>query len=460
MSTMSIKEYVHTAVEVRKLKFLELVRFDSKIASFLLFVLYVARYYTTKYTKGDAGALVVAGKIFRHIRFGRCRRFSENVLKKSIAKHGVRSVGSQIRAILEIDAQTIDRLRSSFDKTRPFDSRLIILSSPEQGKRGVIAVKYTNYFKYLPAIFDIERLCNDYVLVLEPSSCGYFDEDLLCLMDGRTPIVVQTPEVVDHEFLKKLNTNLIPIDLGANCWTDYRVFYPLKDSAKTYDIIMVSLWADVKRHYHLFEALSKSSKKHKIKVVLVGVPWPKTLQDIERLAEYYGVSDCIEYFQHLAQSEINELLNKSKVYLLLSKKEGVNKALTEAHFANVPGFLLSGYNFGYWYPYMNEKTGGFIEPSRLTNFIDNIDDLLLHSQFSPREWVAGHMSPETSVDKLKNKMKEIEITRNIEVNKELELKINNPDYDYIDQRCWATYSPYYKKLPSYFRQSFRDAITS
>ena len=48
-------------------------------------------------------------------------------------------------------------------------------------------------------------------------------------------------EELDLEFIKRLNSNLIPIELGPNNWVDERVFDDLK-LEKKYDCVMVAMW--------------------------------------------------------------------------------------------------------------------------------------------------------------------------------------------------------------------------
>lgn len=439
-------------VKINRQKVFELIRFNSKVASFFLFVFYIFQYFTIKLFKGDLPSLVILGDLFRHTQLNWCRKFAERALNKCTQNHGTKSVADFFLSTFNVDEKTLLTLRQSIiDAQRPFSKRLIILAPPEGGKKGVLLVKFTIYFFYLPHIFDLERLLKDYVLVLEPSFCGYFNPAILCLMGQPTPIIIQASEKVDYHFIESLNSNLVPIDIGANYWVDNRIFYPMKNIEKKYDIIMVALWADFKRHYHLFEAISQCKNKDKIKVCLVGMPYPYFVDYIKNIARFYNVDNCIEYSENVSQEQINLLLNKSKVCLLLSKKEGFNKSIIEAMFANTPIFLLKGFNYGQHYPYINQQTGGYIVSSKLREFIENIDSMLQSRIFSPNEWVSKHMTIEQTTAELSALLNKIENERNMKINKNLQLKINNPDCDYLDPSFWSVYSEYYKQLKLYLK---------
>ncbi len=451
---MTIKRKFAVWLYVRRMKLQEWVRFDSRVAAFFLFLAYEAQRWMLKARGRHAQALIFAAKIFRHVQSARGREYAVRLLEREIRVRGMRVVADDFFACCNVDRNRVAALREGIiSPPRPFDKRLIILSPPDGNKKGVVFVKFTDYFKYLRAVFDVSRLGREYLMVLEPSSSGYFDEGILCLMGHDFPIVVQTPEPVDRQFLDRVGGNLIPVDLGPNCWADGRTFYPTQPTQKRYDVIMVAIWADVKRHYHLFEALSKSRRRDQIKVALVGVPWPKTLEEIRDVARYFSVDHCIEYFERLSQPQVNALLNQSKVFLLLSKKEGFNKAIIEALHADVPGFLLEGHNFGHHYAFINPKTGGWIAPDRLTAFLDQLDTMRLERRFAPHEWASQNMSPEVSTAKIIAFLEAIEAKRGIEINKNLAIKVNNPEYDYADPACWERYADAYKGLGRFLRDA-------
>src|SRR5262249_31486334 len=151
---------------------------------------------------------------------------------------------------------------------------------------------------------------------------------------------------------------LIPVPVSANWWVDHRVFQPLPDVSKDADAIMVASWARFKRHERFFAVLSRLRKRgDKLRVILIGYCNDCTGNDIFRLAPYRGVADQIEMHERVAPEEVNRHLNRAKVNVIWSRREGVNRAVIEGFFAGTPGILRAGFNFGYPYPFINPQTG-------------------------------------------------------------------------------------------------------
>jgi len=102
------------------------------------------------------------------------------------------------------------------------------------------------------------------------------------------------------------------------------------------------------------------------------------------------VDDQIEWHEGLPQSGVNALLNRSKVNVIWSRKEGVNRAIIEGMFAGVPCIVREGFNYGFKYPYVNEQTGCFAHEDELPDSLAWMVEH--HHRFDPRRWVMAHMS--------------------------------------------------------------------
>src|SRR5205823_5520841 len=116
----------------------------------------------------------------------------------------------------------------------------------------------------------------------------------------------------------------------------------------------------------------------------------KTKEDILREARNYGVEDQIQVFERIPQQQVSELLSRSKLHVLWSRREGSNRAIIEAMLADVPTIVRDGFNFGYKYPHINSQTGRFVAESDLADAI--IDMLDRRKEFSAREWALAHMT--------------------------------------------------------------------
>jgi len=352
------------------------------------------------------------------------------------------------------DPNILNNLNSSLkDKKRFFYKRLIVIKSYNHNEKGVIIIKYTNMFRLFLQLFDINKICEKYYLVLEPSWCGYFDLDILLYATLDYPVFIQASEPRDYEFINNLKTNLIPVPIGANWWVDHRIFKPLNNVKKEFDLIMVASWVDYKRHYRVFSALNKIKKKGQIlRAIFIGEPLGetgKTKDDVYREAKYYNVHKQIEIIEKISQKRLNYYFNCSKVNILWSRREGFNKAIIEGMFAGVPCIIRKGFNYGFKYPYINRNTGIFSSESALPNSILKMVDS--YQTFSPRPWVMEHMSCHKATDILNKIIRKIAEKRGEDWTTDISVKINSPYLKYWDEKNAEKYEEDYEFLKSTVR---------
>jgi glycosyltransferase involved in cell wall biosynthesis len=270
-------------------------------------------------------------------------------------------------------------------------TRVLVLKSPGANEKGVILIDYTFALSLFAKKFDVAAIARQYHLVLEPTWCGYCDLDILSYCKFDFPVFVQAPEPRDAAFLATIGSNLLPVDVGGNWWVDHRVYRPLPDVEKDVDVAMIACWGQYKRHSAFFSALARlRAAGERLTAVLVGYPADLTLADILRQARHYGVEDQLECHEDLPPDAVNRQLNRARVNLLWSRKEGFNRAIIEGMFADVPCVLREGHNFGDGYAYINPQTGCFSSerdlPGRLLWVTRN------HEQFGPRAWALQHLS--------------------------------------------------------------------
>jgi hypothetical protein len=228
------------------------------------------------------------------------------------------------------------------------------------------------------------------------------------------PVFVQTAEPSDAALLRRLSSNFIHVPVTGNWWVDHRVMRPMPGIVKDADISMVAAWASFKRHAQFFHALGRlRSRGVKLKVLLVGFEYRMdgalTRDDVFGQARRFGVSDQIEMYENLKPEEVCRQINRTKVHVLWSRREGSNRAIIEAMFADVPGVLRAGHNFGHHYPYINAQTGRFATeeslPDTLTSMIEHRD------QFTPRSWMMDHMTPQTATAILNDHVRRLAVGR-------------------------------------------------
>jgi hypothetical protein len=119
-----------------------------------------------------------------------------------------------------------------------------------------------------------------------------------------------------------------------------------------------------------------------------------TRDEVMQLAAKHGVADQIETLEKLRPEQVNEYLNRAKVNLVWSRREGSNRAIIEGFAAGTPGILREGFNYGYSYPYMNPTTARFANDDTLGDCL--LDMIRNYRDYNPRAWVEKHMNPHTA----------------------------------------------------------------
>jgi glycosyltransferase involved in cell wall biosynthesis len=266
----------------------------------------------------------------------------------------------------------------------------MVLRSPRAGRKGVILLQYNYVFPLFAKAFRLDHIAQQYHIVLEPSWSGYCTGDVLSYA-GAGRVYVQAYEPRDRQFVEALDVGFQVVPTSTNWWVDHRTFVPLPHVRKDVDLIMVAGWGGYKRHSAFFEGLARLRRLHpRVRVVLVGYGLGMSSADIVALAEVYGVADTLELFEHLSQQDVNVQLNRGRVNVIWSRKEGVNRAIVEGMFAGLPCIVREGFNYGHPYAYVNESTGAFAAehdfPRVALEMIEKAD------RMRPREWVLENMS--------------------------------------------------------------------
>ncbi|WP_179959370.1 glycosyltransferase [Marinobacter changyiensis] len=300
-----------------------------------------------------------------------------------------------------IDAtQPLSNTRKFFDDpTQLFEGVVIILKAATATEKGVLLVKYSYYFSLLFKLFDVEELARHYHLVLEPSWAGYADPGILCYAHLREPVFVMTYEGRDRDFIQRLGANLVPVDIGPSWWVDHRMFRPLPEIAKRFDLIMVAAWDPFKRHHALFRALRQLARRGRpIQVALAGYSTTTNAERILELADYYGVRSSLTIFDKVPPNQVADLFRQSRLNLLWSRFEGNNRAIIEGMFCDVPVIVRAGHNYGEHYFYINDETGRFATEAELPDTIMAMLDQA--ERFEPRAFVGEWLSCERATEVL------------------------------------------------------------
>jgi glycosyltransferase involved in cell wall biosynthesis len=303
-----------------------------------------------------------------------------------------------------------------------FGRRLLVLKPPlAGGEKGVLFVSFSDMFRLLYSFMDVEKLLHDYTFVFEPSYPGFCHPELLKYTRWSEEIFVLAGEEGDFDFLARLNSNLVPVQLGPADWVDPRIAEPYLGQPKQFDIVMNAGWMALKRHYVLFRMLANARRSYK--TLLIGFGYPRT--EIENLAAYYGVREQITIVEDVPYEVVMELTCRARVSVILSLKEAGPRATAESMFCGVPTIVLSNL-IGGIRKNIVPATGLFAKELDLEAAIET----LVHAELRPRMWALQHISCFKSSENLNTILQEHALRKGRPWTENLVCRSNSPDSTY------------------------------
>src|SRR5262249_53194221 len=145
--------------------------------------------------------------------------------------------------------------------------------------------------------------------------------------------------IEDIKTLPRLSRNHVVVPLYASSWTNPDLFHPLPFHERDIDIIMVANFGRIKRHFAFFQVLKKMPPH--LRVVLIGQDQDNRSSDtIFKEARYYNVHHKITIIANSPHESVAEALCRSRVSLILSRREGSCVVVAESLFANTPVGML------------------------------------------------------------------------------------------------------------------------
>lgn len=331
---------------------------------------------------------------------------------------------------------------------------LMVLKRATADEKGVILLKYARTFDAVVALFDLERLRERYLFVLEPCWAGYCDPSLLMFLAPRQPVFILCFTEEDHRFVSSIGDPMVPVRLGPADWTDPDRFNPVPREAKPYDLVMVASWAAGKRHAQLFRALREITDRS-LRVLLIGFPWyGRTAEDVKREAAIVGPNVRIDILDSVPQHELAGHLSRCKVFVFLSRKEGDNKSLVEALFVNLPAIVYAG-TVGGARSRINPATGVLATDEELP---DKIRYMLDHyEEYSPRAWALRHTGSANATRILNETIRAKVLEAGGRYTEGLAEKTNSPNLTYRDPSSRERFNKDYEFILSCRRTPQRTA---
>lgn len=334
--------------------------------------------------------------------------------------------------------------------------RSIVLSPPRRaGGRvapGVLLIKFTETLHYFAHHVDIDSLQQYFRLVIEPSWAGYALPELLFFHEAGHPVLVEASEVTDREMLAQLGGALVPIALGSGEWVDYHIFHPL-DLDRRYGAAYVANYTPAKRVPAFLRTVKQLKEAgHDFTVALVCADWGDRRETVLSFIHWYRIGDSVDVYENLTQTELNRVLNRSQCNVLMSLKEGSNRSLFEAMFADIPGIVLAE-NVGVNKLRFTAESGRVVAEAELPNALLEVSRR--PEQFSPRAWAMDNISPEASTRRLRDALDRI--FPQDAPHDALLVKANTPEATYFDEDLRSEQWSISRAVLSEFRKNGKEA---
>lgn len=344
------------------------------------------------------------------------------------------------------------RLREPNDEDPRRQGNLIILKrhDPATGEKGVLLLTYSEPLRRFPAMYDLAALAGRYAFVLEPSSWGYEDPTYFLYVGADVDVVVQAPWYRDFQFLHELRSNIHPVRFGAGDWVDPDVFASsVPRGSRRFDVVVVSSWSPWKRHRDLFRAAAEL--KHRgviLRIALVGYPLVWDQDRITRLLEEFGVRQQCTIFDSIPQSEVAGVVGDSEAYVLLSRREGANRALYEALFCDTPVVVYAGHR-GVDTEMVQNGVGILYEPAGLGDAILSV--LSNRAAFRPLAWARDNSGYLNSTAALNAVLRQMVTQRGLPWTRDIVPKKNAPEVRYVRDEDRELMQPEYPLLAEFLR---------
>jgi len=335
-------------------------------------------------------------RLARAIGFSSSEKLSSLCISQIHSKPGIkgaREVWSQI-------VLSLPRYRDLL-REKPNLDRSIILKAPgENGEKGVLLMTFEyNWARLLLGLSNEELNWMDehYHFVLSTSwSPTDYAVLALALSSIRGTVFVQSCNYSEVATIERFHPRLKCLPTLPCDWINPDLYAPIPQFERTTDIVMVANWGEFKRHWELFQALSKMPPS--LKVVLIGQKeGGRTTDTLRSLAKEFGVPQVLNFIESVSIEEVARQQCNAKVSVIMTRREGCCVAAVESLFAGCALAMRKDAHVGPL-AYINERTGLRLAPHMLS--IDLMDLIQKADQLESREWARENISGMRSLQKV------------------------------------------------------------
>jgi glycosyltransferase involved in cell wall biosynthesis len=299
----------------------------------------------------------------------------------------------------------VPRYREYISNQSCLDRSIILKAPGAGGEKGVLLMTFEYNWVRLLLGLSPEEFCwidQHYDLVFSTSSSPTSFAGLILaasLVSGT--VYVQACNQDDYALIERIHPRLKCLPTMPCDWIHSGLHQPKPHSERTFDFIMVAMWAPVKRHWDFLEALLLLPPN--LRVVLIGThDGHHTHHHIRQLADEIGVKQELVILDSIPIEEVARYQSDSKISVIMSRREGCCVAAVESLFAGCALALRDDAHVGPL-AYINDQTGRRLRPDCIAQ--DLLKLLADSVNTRSREWALEHVSGNASWIKVNNMLK-------------------------------------------------------
>jgi glycosyltransferase involved in cell wall biosynthesis len=313
-------------------------------------------------------------------------------------------------------------------------------------EKGVVFISYDTQWIRLLVNANMKEFAKRYTLILSPAWSPPHSI-ITCLSPAIFPDPIYTliSNEKDLTYFPRISNNYIPVPLFASSWVNPQWYTPVTFEKKDIDIFMLANFAKYKRHWVLFDALRDMPAS--VRVLLIGQADTRTREDLLAEARAFGAQDRFELVVNAPDKQVFEAFSRSKISVILSRREGSCVAVAESMFANTPVGILEDAEIGSRV-FINEQTGRFLQHHNLG--IQLMDFITEAQRYSPREWAEQNISCFKSTKTLNNILKKHMVAAGQEWTQDIAVLQWRPDPQLVDSKDKARIEASYDDIQRRF----------
>ena len=274
-------------------------------------------------------------------------------------------------------------------QTTALTTSLLLKAPGLGGEKGVLYCSFEYNWLRLISHPSARRLLADYFLV---GASSWSPPDYAAMLSvagvALDPLFLGVSNPRDMALYTLLHPRVRAVPIMACDWINPAFYAPRPFSARDVDILMVANFSAFKRHWLLFDALSRMRRD--VRVALIGIPAPgRGERELREEARAAGVEQDLEIVANAAIELVAEYQCRAKTSIILSLREGSCVAVAESLFAGCPVAMLHNAHVGSK-AYINPETGVLVRERQLDRQLTAF--LEAGASFKPREWAMANIT--------------------------------------------------------------------